>query len=183
MKDRIESAQDFITWARDVNTTINAKRRCDLQDVFARSDSKALLSMFLDSENEKQLLTFAICKCQGEEVAYRFMKSWARKQAQICIDQEAANIDAEYKKLADERMEFTRTVRAAGETEKKLIDLEREIDQYKASNARLMTICSGHICRIEELSTELNNVCAELVKMRTFKDTLRSILTAEQIAA
>ncbi len=124
----IKTKEDFLKWAHDVNLSCESKRNgiCDLQDVFYRgqdAEMKQLKTWFLEmSQTEKQLLTFSIIKAMGEEMAYKFIKAWAKRQANLAIEEYQADIEKEYQKLAADRMAFNETVQSSENAAKKAQD-------------------------------------------------------------
>jgi predicted nucleic acid-binding Zn-ribbon protein len=183
MKRKIETKEEFLSWAKEVNTCLSVKVKCDLQDVFARSNFDDLKKMFLATDNEydKQLLTLSICKAQGEETAYRFMKSWARRQAQICIDENEANIQAEYDKLNKAIYAF-QDERAG--IEKELREAKEEVLAYQLECERLNKRLNEEVQERERLGNvvfkqteELNEAYKEVEKASQFKAYLRSALS------
>jgi len=181
-KKVIENGQDFIEWAKEVNTSMGStKRHCDLQDIFARSDIKTLLFAFLENEIDKQLLIFSIGKSQGSDVSFRFMKAWARKQAQIYIDDNEKQIEVEFQKLADERMTFLKTVRAVKEMDDEIEKNKVEVAQCKEEIRRLIKKTGEQYGRILDQENIIADLDIELDKMQTFKTTLREILKPQVI--
>lgn len=188
---QIQSKEDFLKWARDVNYTMESRKNniCDLQDVFARSGNgkmDELKAMFLGaSETEKQLLTFSITKAMGEETAYRFIKAWARKQANICIDESQKDIEEEYKKLSNDRMTFLiekKTFDAQLPALQKEIEMLKELvrhnnirnDSLNETNCNLQTTINTQNKDLDEAHKTIN----ETVK---FKQYLKTILHPEEL--
>jgi hypothetical protein len=81
----ITSLPDFVAWAKEVNFCApSTKRWCDLQDIYARSVEKDLISWYVskESENDRRLLLFSVYKCMGEDPFMRFVNYYALQKAQ-----------------------------------------------------------------------------------------------------
>jgi len=188
---QIETKEDFLKWAHDVNLSTESKRNgiCDLQDVFYRGqdgDMKNLKTMFLDAtDTEKQLLTFSIIKAMGEETAYRFIKSWARKQAQICIDEHLRDIDEESQRLSNDKMVFVTEKR---EIENKMSAMSKEIEELKEmltssriNNDGLHTTITRLQDTINTQNNDLDEAYKTINETAKFKTYLKSIVHSEEL--
>lgn len=162
---------------------------CDLQDIFVRNqdaEMKQLKSWFLEvNQTEKQLLTFSIIKAMGEETAYRFMKAWARKQANICIEENQQEILDGYKKLDIERNAFTQD---KGEIERtlsaqsiKISELNDALKLSYSNNDGLHTTISRLQNKIDQQDRNLNEAHTALNETIRFKSYLKTVLTEEAI--
>jgi len=187
----IQNKEDFLKWANAVNYSTESKRNgiADLQDTFYRDqdgDMKALKTMFLEANNtEKHLLTFSILKAMGEETAYRFIKAWAKKQADLIINEYQKDIEGEYQKLANDRMSLL-TERKAFEIQAPALQKEIEELRELLKNSRINNDCLHKtILRLgeeeAELRSGLDEAYKELEKVQTFKKTLREIITPGQL--
>ena len=176
----IETKEEFLVWAKEVNACMSAKVRCDLQDVFARSSFDLLKKLFLESENEKQILTFSISKAMGEDTCYKFIKAWALKKAHEAIEEEQADINLKYAALWEKQKAF--------EEGKKQVDLiinslQRDNadlrEELKRSQKRLQEVYTADETKsniIDELRQDLADANTEIVKIDTFKKTMKEIL-------
>ncbi len=182
----IKSKEEFLQWAKDVNFCMESKRNhiCDLQDVFCRGqdgDMKQLKTWFLDvSPIEKQLLTFSIIKAMGEETAYRFIKAWARRQADICIEENMKEIDDGLKRLNEERWAFAQE---KGEIDKKInnqskiiSDLNGKLESKEFTNAQLHKTITHLEQTIDTQRNDLDAAYKAINETDKFKAYLRTVL-------
>jgi len=144
---KIETHAQFISWAKEVNAFSSASVTCDLQDIFARSQIEDLKKWFLESEQyDRQILTFSILKNQGEDVAYRFINAYAKKEAMRIIDEFQADLQKDYEKfnaeqniLAKEKKEFEAGLKEKEEAFSRLLNkisqVEDMIHDLKAINS------------------------------------------------
>lgn len=187
----IQNKEDFLKWANAVNYSTENKRHgiADLQDTFFRNqdgEMKALRTMFLEANStEKHLLTFSIIKAMGEETAYRFIKAWAKKQADIVINEYQKDIEEEYQKLANDRMSLLTERKAfeiqAPALQKEIEELKKLLENSRINNDGLHQTISRLEERNRISNNELESLNSYLEKVQTFKKTLREIITPEQL--
>jgi len=187
----IQNKEDFLKWAHQVNLSTENKRNgiADLQDVFCRGqdgEMKSLTAMFLEvNATEKQLLTFSIIKAMGEETAYKFIKAWARKQADIVINEYQKDIEDSYKKLSEEKMAFITEKR---EIENKLSASEITINELRdalklsrINNDGLYSTISRLQQKIDEQDKDLGAANKDLTAAGQFKSYLKGILESQDV--
>ncbi len=185
----ITCKEEFLRWAKDVNFSSENKRNgiCDLQDVFTRNQNgemKALKGWYLEvSHMERQALTFSIIKAMGEETAFRFLKAWALKQANQCIEDNQKAIEDGYDKLTKERHIFV--------TEKKEIEakipvfeaqitnLTMSLDESQSNNDGLYQTIQKLENRIYTLTADLDEAYRVVNETNKFKSYLKTVLNAE----
>jgi hypothetical protein len=188
---QIQNKEDFLKWANDVNFSTDNKRSgiWDLQDIFARSGNgnmDELKAMFLDVTNtEKQLLTFSIAKAMGEETAYRFIKAWAKRQANIVIEEQQKDIEEEYQKIAKDRMDFLKEKRTfdlvAPTLKKEIEELKELLNNSRINNDGLHKTISRLEERNTVLNDELGRVYDELNETMKFRKYLKSVINSNEI--
>ncbi len=189
---QIESKDDFLKWAHNVNLHIESKKNgiCDLQDVFYRGqdgEMKNLKEWFLDStQTEKQPLTFSIMKAMGEEMTYKFIKSWAHRQADKCIEEYEKEYTVRENKLYEnekalnkERSEYESKLEYAKKEIQGLNDL---LDNSRTNNDGLHQTITRLQKDITQLSIDLDNAYIEIAKVQTFKKTLKEIINPENLS-
>jgi len=183
---QIESKEDFLRWAHEVNLHIESKKNgiCDLQDVFYKGqegDLKQLKEWFLDcTQTEKQLLTFSIIKAMGEEMAYKFIKAWALHQADKCIHEYEESFTArEYKLYESEKALNKDRVEIESQLEyakKEIKELNELLENSRINNDGLHQTITRLSNNNYQLSVDLDNAYKELNKMQAFKQTLKEII-------
>jgi len=162
MLKRIETKEELMQWAKEVNTG-NYKYICDLQDTFAHSEEKQLKKLFVESEGyDKELIAFSISKAMGQEKLFSFMKAWALKQAQICIDENEANLDKRYSELNKSINEFEKTKQAY---DNEAIKREELIESLTGKINSLKN-------EVEELKDHIGYQIEEIDKLRADNETL-----------
>ncbi len=183
---QITCKEEFLRWATDVNFASEGKRNGipDLQDVFHRGqdgDMKALKGWYLEvTQIERQLLTFSIIKAMGEETCFRFLKVWARKQANICIEEYQKDYEADCQKLADEKHAFLTEKR---EIEGKLEHLRKDLDgttaelkNSRVNNDGLQATISRLQRTVEQGIQDLDAAYKEIEEASAFKAYLKGII-------
>ncbi len=187
---QITSKEEFLAWAKNVNFSTERKQNgiCDLQDVFVRgqdADMKDLISWYIEvTQTERQLLTFSIIKAMGEETCFRFLKAWARKQANICIEENQQEVLDGYAKLDTERNAFTKE---KGEIERELSNQNITINELKdalklsrINNDGLHTTVARLQETIDTQTRKLDEAYKELNKANQFKAYLKTVIGDNQ---
>lgn len=180
MIHKIENEEDLKGWCREVNSG-NHKHLCDLQDVYARSDEKTIIDIFLAQEmNEKELTIFAVQKGMGSEKMFRLMKSWARQQAEICIEENEGHLAERFKELNEARRTFELEKTAIGTQNKGYADqIETQSDILERARTRINELSKENAAlylRGSELETELEEAYRENEKHNQFRSYLRETL-------
>jgi len=171
---KIETNEDFLKWNNAVNHS-TVKTLCNLQDVWARSDQKHLLNLFLEqTKNDKNLSVFAIQKAMGSEQLMVFIRAYARHKATEYIDSESAEMDERFNRLAKAEMEFR------SEKERLAADIENYEDSinrltYEVKELRIQK--EKNYRRINELSDENAELTTELERLQVFEAHIKGLLS------
>jgi len=171
MTKTIESPQDFMNWANQVN---HAVHQCDLQDEFAYSKLADLKQWFIHSEKiDRHLLIFSIQKNQGGDVLIDFLNLYARHKANEYLEAEGEEINKRWSELLqkeshyeyEKNMRETWIIKQTADIKELKEDLRVErkvIDRYETDNL--------------QLESELEKLKAELEKYYVIDNHIRSLI-------
>ena len=182
MSRSITDHKDLMDWAKEVNMG-NYKSVCDLQDIFARSDEKTLKTFFLDAgKYDREMIVFAINKAMGQERMFEFVKTWARRQAEIVIRDNDKALDARFDELNEARRAF--------DLEKETIAKEKrdlEIDRDRLSMSclkkqdQIANLYETQIklyAQINELESDNEMLASANEKLSQFESHIQGLLKA-----
>jgi len=156
----ITSLQEFVAWAKEVNLCPHStKRWCDLQDIFAHSDSQALISWYLskEAEGDRRILLFSVYKNQGDDAFIRFTTSFAHNEARKQIKTWEAEYDKEYSERFKELNDLTAKL---NERELKLSQREKDQPEWRKAAYKRINELQSRI----KLNTEKRLVLIDRVK-------------------
>ncbi len=171
---RIESKEDMIKWANNVNSVCKPKQISDLQDIFARSAIKDLKKFFINMEqNEKELLVFSISKAMGSSLLFEFIKDYSNYKAQQFIESESKDNDERWASIVKKEMDF--------ETDKKkyqitIANSKRQIESMEKNNDRMSNTITSQYNRIIDLEKESEELSEENTKLMAFESHIKSLL-------
>jgi len=175
---KIESKEDFSRWMNDVNASgfIKAVALCDLQDVFARSDVKALKGFFVDmDQNEKELGVFCIQKAMGSATLFDFIKTYARHRFNEHVQSEYAEVDKRNHAVAIREIDLV----AREQTLQQTIDnLRYQNGQLVKYNDKVNKEASDYVKRIYSLENEVDELESEIKELRSFESHIKELLAA-----
>jgi hypothetical protein len=98
----IESKEDFVQWADEVNRGLTTKQKPDYQDYYAHSDQKDLGRWFVELNGKRNLILHSVLNTMAYEECERLMLAWAKHKAQGIIDQEAEELNNTHSKKMGE---------------------------------------------------------------------------------
>ena len=171
MTKTIESPQDFMNWANQVN---HAVHQCDLQDEFAYSKLADLKQWFIHSEKiDRHLLIFSIQKNQGGDVLIDFLNLYARHKANEYLEAEGEEINKRWSELLqkESHYEYEKNMRETWiikqtadirELKDDLLESQKDANQWYSENM--------------ELEAENENLKAELDKYYVIDNHIRSLI-------
>jgi len=169
---RIESKDDFIKWAKEINAGITEKRKCDMQDIYAYSGRNDLDRFFIESEGERKLIICGVNNIMAFEEVEHLLNILARHK---CNKQ----MEAEYKELDRRDAALAARERAQQDSRKpyhkKLRELQDTINRLSLANHNLTENCSRVKQERDTLKLEVlqNEIDAE--KFRTIRTALTSL--------
>lgn len=99
---RIESKEDMLRWAKEVNNGITIKQKCDYQDIWARSNREDLNKFFIENNGDRALILCSIHNTMAYDEIETLLLHLAKVKAQKIIDKEIEYYSTDYlKKLGD----------------------------------------------------------------------------------
>ena len=107
----IETKDDFVRWAKQVNESTSVKISNNLQDTFGHSNLSTLKKIYVsDLNGDRNLITFAISKNQSYDTLFDFLGDWSHHRALDVIEKETLDVHEQYQKnyveLAKQRTIF-----------------------------------------------------------------------------
>ena len=171
---KIESNNDLLKWAKDVNT-LNCNIP-DLQDVFVRSTLNELKQYFIDSQqNDKELIVFSISKCMGSATLLEFITVYSRWKAEQHIEAEHSEIDRRWNELL---IKETEVVITSQRLESTIENLEHRNMELTKDNNNLTAEVSNYYKQNLNLQIENEEPQAELDKQRAFESHIKELLNS-----
>ena len=180
-KYRITDEGSLKKWCTAVNTPTNNKIMSDLQDIFAYSDIKDIKRIFLDlPQNEKELTIFCVQKAMGSNPMFSLMKSWARQQANICINEFLESSRTQEQELNNRYNAITQKER---DFEKEKTDLNTMVlkltDWFNRTLANLETereTSSALYIKNREQAEEISDLYEIIEKNKEFEARIKTLL-------
>ena len=181
MIHKIETSNDLAVWCQAVNQPL--KTMCDLQDVYARSDEKLIRDIFLEQPmNDKEFTIFAIQKCMGSDPMFRLMKSWARNQAEIVIEDNDKMLNERLSKLQErsldlsqEKVEFEHEKESYQLTIRNLESRLQAMTDYNDDLTEINSKLYRHELELESEAAELHSIIEENSK---FEEKIKAMLNS-----
>jgi len=124
---KIENLEQFVTWAKEVNMGTTTARKCELQDIIARSNFENLKKLFCEAKYERDLILCSIYNTMSYQFVEDMLKALAKHMAQEIIEKE----EYRYMELNKQKIEISCEL---DEARKKISVLQDEI-------ARLVKKC------------------------------------------
>ena len=168
---QIESETDLMQWAASVNHSV---KMCDLQDVYARSDVKLLKKWFNESsQNDRELLVFSIQKCMGSACLLDLVRCYARFQANMLIEQEQEEINAQWSTVLTEKNAIAqREIELSSTIESLTADVNHLNDVLETTRDDKNHLYQRNMELIDE-NTELT---LSLEKLQVFESHIKELL-------
>ena len=174
---KIESQLDLEVWSHAVNYAGTASQimpLCDLQDVFARSDVKAVKRLFIDAnQHEKEAIIFSVQKAMGSAALFDFIKSYANHKAQAVIDADSEDMADRWTAVLKKEYELAKREKAIQPSLQLLADNVKHLECRELELTESRKIQLG---RIREMENELDRVYAELKRLEAFEAHIKSLL-------
>jgi hypothetical protein len=91
--DRIETADDLLKWARTVNSNLQSAAICDLQDVYAHSQTETIDRLFIECKGDRALIICSVRNAMAFEEVERLLKVLAQHKVKAMMEAEYAEFD------------------------------------------------------------------------------------------
>jgi hypothetical protein len=92
----INSKEDLVQWANEVNRGLTTKQKPDYQDYYAHSIQKDLDKWFLEANGERKLILCSVYNTMAYEEVERLLLVWAKEKAQRIIDRDMEETNKYY---------------------------------------------------------------------------------------
>jgi predicted RNase H-like nuclease (RuvC/YqgF family) len=158
----IQSVKDLIEWAEEINRGVSISRKCDMQDIYAHSQQLAIDKYFIAAEGQRRLIICSVNNTMAFEEVERLLKVLAKHHVNSLLNQEQDDLDAAWRKLAEEKNAFEN---AKKQIYRKITWLNETI------NGLAKTV---DFCKKERI--ELSNKLAEFKEKAKKFDALKKIL-------
>ena len=91
----IETKEQLIQWAQEINRGLTTKQKCDYQDIFAHSAMDDIKRFFIESNGERNIILCSIFNTMAYDTVEMLLKHWAKVKAQNILDKEMEYVNAE----------------------------------------------------------------------------------------
>jgi len=135
MLKRIESVEDMVKWATDINNGVGTleKTRCDYQDTWAHSTKEDLERFYLEANGKRNLITCSVNNVMGYDAVEALLLCWATSKANKIIDTELQEMNETYDKRSGElREKETAFAECRKGYWKRIATMQRTIDNQNA---------------------------------------------------
>jgi len=176
IKKKIETLEDFLAWANEVNTNGNIKDKNELQDIFARSDSSTLKDIFIKvgkTNNSRRMLLFSIIKSQGEDAAFEFINDFVTARVNDVIHEYEQSTmyplqEELERKIGDVDVKLNYFIDAEKTYKKQITDME---EKQKANQNYISRMERD----IEELGRQKNRMQNTINEMKPVLDAVETL--------
>jgi len=135
--EKINSLKELLAWATEINQGVTVSRKCDLQDIYARTAQKDINKFFIQSEIDRKLVICSVRNCITFDEVERLLTVLAQHKLEDILQ-------TEEKRLADGWIKIHRKQVALQEAKKpmykKLKKCKEEIEDYKGRTLHFRTL-------------------------------------------
>jgi len=139
----IQSKDDFLAWAREINQGVSLSRKCDLQDVYAHSKVADIDKFFIECNGDRKLIICSVNNCMAFEEVERLLTVLAKHKVNEMVREEQAELDKSWREVADAQGEV-------GRLKSKVAELETRINVYQVEVARINKIAWDYQVKANE---------------------------------
>jgi len=171
---RIESKEDMVKWAREVNSGLTQKAKCDYQDIWAHSSRVDIDRFFIEANGDRKIIVCSVYNTMAYEEVEHLLTVLAKHKANKIIDKEIE----EYNKVYDTRS-YELLVR-----EKAFSDCRKSywkrIKSLRVKSEHLTTRTSWLESEVEEKREVIRRLQGEVLQHKTKArkfDELQSLLS------
>lgn len=159
----IESKNDFISWASEVNRGITLARKCDMQDIYAHTTVANIDKFFLEADGERKLILCSINNCMAFEEVERLIVVLAKDQAR-------KQLARHYGQLEKEEYALQARIKTFEESKKPIFkrieELRREAGYFLERTNHFRTLYQQEATKLQQYQDKANKF-----------DTLKNILS------
>jgi hypothetical protein len=118
---KIESLEDLLKWAREINSGVTLNRKVELQDVYAHSRREDLDTFFIESAGDRKLVICSVNNAMAfEEVEY-LLKVLAHYKAEKLMSEETDAINRRERAIEEKERVMSERLSGMQEALDKLI--------------------------------------------------------------
>jgi len=173
MMKTIETTEQLITWAKEVNNGVSLSRKCDLQDIIGHSNKETLKKLFIAANGSRNLITCSFYNTMSYDFVEEMLLALAKHKAQALIDKESERLETEWTKREERLEDGKKAIYKKIATLKNNIDkLESKLEREKAENAVLRK-------KKMELSDEVKRLSVDAERFNIIKKLLSSPAAVE----
>lgn len=144
---RIQSKQDFLAWANEINRGVSLSRKCELQDVYGHSTVAEIDQAFIDADGDRALIICSVTNNQSFGEVERLLKVLAKHKVNELLKQEQDELDKSWKEVAKEKSEVA-------EMQNRIDYLETRIGVYQSEVTRINQLACEYKIKSEEYKTK-----------------------------
>ena len=131
--NRIETIEDLMEWAKEINSGVTVARKCDLQDVYAHSKQSDIDRLFLDDGTDRRLVLCSVYNTMAYGEVERLLKVRGKSLLNKMIREEQDSLDRQYSELSSRESTFES---AKKHIYKRIADLNTEKANLQKQNSR-----------------------------------------------
>ncbi|HNS55597.1 MAG TPA: hypothetical protein PKO34_00970 [Smithellaceae bacterium] len=169
----IETTEQLIAWAKEVNNGVSLSRKCDLQDIIGHSNTERLKELFISANGSRNLITCSFYNTMSYDFVEEMLLALAKHKAQALIDKESERLETEWTERfvllekREERLKDGKTViyKKIATLKNTLARLESKLEREKDENAVLRK-------KKMELSGEVERLSADAKRFNIIKSLL-----------
>jgi septal ring factor EnvC (AmiA/AmiB activator) len=158
---KIETVNELLAWAQRINNrSYTIKEKCDLQDIYARSQRTVLDKLFIEAESERKLVICSVNNVMAFDEVEHLLDVLAKHKARKQWEIDNAEIEKRYSELSHKEYTFEQAVKS---NEKTFANLTDQLRHKDSTIEMLQNACSEHRNTIHDLRLEMeeNKVKAE----------------------
>lgn len=138
---KIETTEDMIFWAKNVNNGLSTAQKCNYQDTWGHSNPDTLKKLFIECESDRALIICSLHNTMSYDTVQDMLFHLARTKAQKIVDEEIEHYNNELikkeKDLTERKASFTDCLKSYW---KRIKDLRNEVTRINKDKERAYDI-------------------------------------------
>jgi len=158
----IQTIDDFMAWAREINSGISLARKCDMQDIYAHSKQSDINKLFIDSNTDRKLVLCSVYNVMAYDEVERLLKVLAKHKTKELIE-------AGHEELNKEWFEIRKGQAALLEAKRHIY---KKINELEKTNARLKAKLNSMSAFVDESIIKIKEYKSKALKFDRLKKLL-----------
>lgn len=165
----IQTREDLIKWAREVNCGLGMAKKADYQDIYAHSFEEDIERFFLDSASDRALILCSVYNTMSYDTVEKLLKCLVRAKVQKQMKDEYEELDKRESALAKRESSFKESMKPFHQ---KMTKLRKRNEFLECAFSDLQSREAFLVEDNRALKREVNDLEAKASKY----DTLRELL-------